>query len=96
MYILECGDGSFYVGSTRDLERRLRQHRLGEGASYTRRRLPVELLYFEQWDRVDDAYRREKQVQGWGRTKRAALIAGQGNLLPALSRKVWRRPASDA
>lgn len=87
MYILECSDRSLYVGSTRNLEHRLAQHGDGEGAMYTRSRLPVRLLYFEQFDRVEDAYRREKQVQGWGRAKRLALIKGRGEQLPGLSRK---------
>ncbi|MFE4724887.1 GIY-YIG nuclease family protein [Microbacterium sp. NPDC056736] len=64
MYILQCTDGSLYVGSTLNLEHRIAQHNEGEGAEYTKTRLPVHLLYFEQFDRVDDAYRREKQVQG--------------------------------
>jgi putative endonuclease len=67
MYILTCADGSFYVGSTRDLERRIRQHNDGEGANYTMTRLPVVLSYFEEFDRIDLAYSREKQVQGWSR-----------------------------
>ena len=87
MYILECSDNSFYVGSTLDLERRLAQHNAAEGAEYTRRRLPVRLVYAEAFDRIDDAYLREKQVQGWGRAKRMALIASCGDSLPTLSRK---------
>ncbi|GAB2848388.1 hypothetical protein GCM10027024_24940 [Microbacterium insulae] len=91
MYILECSDRSLYVGSTRDLERRLAQHGDGEGSLYTRSRLPVRLLYFEEFDRVEDAFRREKQVQGWGRAKRIALIKDQLSKLPPLSRKDFRR-----
>ncbi len=87
MYILECSDRSLYVGSTRNLEHRLAQHGDGEGAACTRNRLPVRLLYFEEFDRVDDAYRREKQVQGWGRAKRLALVKGQLEKLPTLARK---------
>lgn len=87
MYILECADRSLYVGSTRNLDHRLAQHVEGEGAEYTRTRLPVRLLYFEQFDRVADAYRREKQVQGWGRAKRLALVKGQVKKLPGLSKK---------
>ena len=90
MYILQCSDGSFYVGSTLDLEHRLAQHNEGEGAVYTSTRLPVQLAYFEQFDRVDDAYRREKQVQGWGRAKRIALITEHREALPALSKKRFR------
>ena len=87
MYILECSDRSLYVGSTRNLEHRLAQHGDGEGALYTRTRLPVRLLYFEWFDHVADAYRREKQIQGWSRSKRLALVKSQLEKLPALSKK---------
>jgi len=87
MYILACADGSFYVGSTWDLERRLAQHNsANQGAVYTRRRRPVRLVYFEESDRIDEAYAREKQIQGWGRAKRIALIEGRNDDLPGLSR----------
>jgi putative endonuclease len=76
MYVLRCADGTTYVGSTWDLERRLSEHQLGVGGEYTSKRLPVELAYAEEFARVDDAYAREKQVQNWSRAKRAALIAG--------------------
>ena len=85
MYILECADGSFYVGSTWDIERRLWQHNAGEGAAYTRRRRPVKLVYLEEGPRIDDAYAREKQVQGWSRAKRLALIEGRIAELAPLS-----------
>lgn len=86
MYILKCSDGSYYVGSTWDLERRLAQHQSGEGAAYTRRRRPVQLVYAEEYDRVADAFAREKQVQNWGRAKREALIASDHEALSRLSR----------
>ena len=91
MYILECCDGSYYVGSTKNLERRLYEHQEGLGAKYTSRRLPVELVYCEEYDRVSDAYYREKQVQGWRRAKREALINGNHELLPALAKKIFNR-----
>jgi putative endonuclease len=94
MYILECRDRSLYVGSTRDLQRRLNQHRDGEGSLYTRSRLPVRLLYWEEFERVSDAYNREKQVQGWGRAKRLALVKGRPDLLTPLARKNWDRDPS--
>jgi putative endonuclease len=84
-YILRCSDDSYYVGSTFDLERRLAQHQSGEGAAYTRRRRPVQLVWAEEHDRFDEAYAREKQVQGWSRAKREALIRGDYAGLPALS-----------
>jgi putative endonuclease len=85
MYILRCSDGTLYVGSTWDLERRLMQHNRGEGAKYTARRRPVTLLYSEDFDRVEDAFRREKQVQNWSRAKRMALVEGRWEDLPRLS-----------
>ena len=89
MYILECADESYYVGSTKNLERRIYEHQQGLGAKYTSVRLPVKLVYGEEYDRVSDAYAREKQVQGWRRSKREALINGNPELLPALAKKVF-------
>jgi len=77
MYILECSDESYYVGSTNNLDSRIIQHQNGEGANHTTKRLPVKLLYYEEYNRVDYAFYREKQVQGWSRKKKEALIKGQ-------------------
>lgn len=74
VYILRCADGSYYTGSTTDLELRIRQHQNGEGANYTKKRLPVKLIYLEEFQRIDEAFYREKQIQGWGRKKKEALI----------------------
>lgn len=76
VYILECADGSYYTGSTWDLERRLWEHRNGLGANHTAKRLPVKLVFCEACERVEDAYIREKQIQGWSRKKKEALMAG--------------------
>jgi len=81
MYILKCADESFYTGSTKDLERRLAQHQNGEGANYTRKRLPVKLVYTEEYERIDAAFYREKQVQGWSRAKKEALMSKQAETL---------------
>jgi putative endonuclease len=91
MYILECSDGSYYVGSTKDLEYRLSEHQEGKGAKYTSRRLPIKLVYFEEYERVSDAYVREKQVQNWSRAKHEALIKGNQEILPELARKVFEK-----
>jgi putative endonuclease len=85
MYILECADGSYYTGSTRDLEKRLWEHQNGVGANHTAKRLPVKLVYCEVCDRVDDAFYREKQIQGWSRKKKQALIAGDTNQIHLLA-----------
>ena len=71
MYILECSDRTLYVRSTINLDARLRQHNEGEGALHTQTRRPVRLLYYEMYDRVEDAFRRDKQAQKWGRAKRS-------------------------
>lgn len=84
-YILECNDGSYYTGSTIDLDYRLQQHQNGEGANYTRTRLPVKLVYYEEYQRIEDAFHREKQIQGWSRKKKQALINGAPELLPKLA-----------
>ncbi|MFM2006097.1 MAG: hypothetical protein RLZZ09_1752 [Pseudomonadota bacterium] len=76
VYILECADGSYYTGSTWDLERRLWEHNNGLGAKHTAKRLPVKLVFCEACDRIEDAYMREKQIQGWSRKKKEALMAG--------------------
>lgn len=85
MYILKCVDGTYYTGSTHHLELRILQHQSGEGANYTAKRLPVELVYYEKYQRIDDAFYREKQVQGWSRKKKEALINGDYELLPQLA-----------
>ena len=85
MYILECSDGSYYTGSTTNLELRLQQHQSGEGANHTKKRLPVTLVYYEVYSRIDEAFYREKQVQGWSRKKKEALINGNPELLPQLA-----------
>ncbi len=90
-YMLECSDGSLYVGSTRDLQRRLEQHALGAGAAYTRNRLPVTLVWVEQHDHVGNAFLREKQIQNWSRAKRIALIEQRPADLPELARGWGRR-----
>jgi putative endonuclease len=69
MYILECADGSYYTGSTWNLAKRLWEHQNGQGANHTKKHPPVKLVYCEEYDRVEDAFRREKQVQGWSRRK---------------------------
>lgn len=91
MYILKCSDNSYYVGSTKNLVLRLAQHQLGKGSRYTSGRLPVELVYGEEYDRIADAYAREKQVQNWSRTKREALINGNLEVLPPLAKKKFQR-----
>ena len=86
MYILRCADESYYTGSTIDVELRLIQHQNGEGANHTRKRLPVLLVYYEEYQNIEDAFYREKQVQGWSRKMKEALIGNRRDDLPLLSK----------
>lgn len=85
VYILLCSDNSYYTGSTNNLEIRLAQHQNGEGAKYTNKRLPVKLVFCEEYERVDDAFYTEKQIQGWSRKKKQALIEANYEKLPELA-----------
>ncbi len=78
VYILKCNDDTYYTGSTKDLDRRIEQHQIGLGANYTKKRLPVKLVYSEEYKRIDDAFTREKQIQNWSQKKKEALIKGGG------------------
>jgi putative endonuclease len=94
MYILLCSNGSYYTGSTNDIEKRIAQHQAGEGASFTKKNLPVKLVYCEEFQRIDEAFYREKQVQGWNRKKKEALINGNLEILPNLSHSKNQNVAS--
>ena len=86
VYILKCADGSYYTGSTRNLEDRVRQHLLGSVSSYTKSRLPVELVYAESCDLPRQAMAWERQIKGWSRAKKEALIRGDFDALVELSK----------
>jgi predicted GIY-YIG superfamily endonuclease len=96
VYIVQCADGSYYAGSTHNLEKRIWEHNVGLGSAYTRRRgrLSVTLVWQGECQHIGEAFRLEKQIQGWSRAKREALIRGDFEALPALARKDFgrRRP----
>ena len=85
MYILQCADNRFYVGSTTDLDARMQDHQAGLGANFTRERLPVKLVYCEEFNSIADAFRRETQIHKWSHAKKAALIRGDISTLKSLS-----------
>ncbi|QCR19760.1 GIY-YIG nuclease family protein [Agrococcus sp. SGAir0287] len=91
VYMLRCADGSLYVGSTRNLDARMQQHASGKGAVYTSSRLPVELVWAAEYERVDEAWAMERRLHGWGRAKREALIRGDWTAISRASRR--RGPA---
>ena len=86
LYILRCADGSYYTGSTNNLRLRLAQHQAGEGCVYTQSRLPVELVYVQEFPSEHQAFLRERQVKGWSRAKKEALIRGDFEALVRLSK----------
>ena len=88
LYILRCADGSYYVGTTRTtLEYRLAEHNSGHHGGYTAKRLPVTLVYSQWFDRVTDAITAERQVKGWSRAKKEALIRGDFDALRILAKR---------
>jgi len=90
VYILRCCDGSYYVGHTDDLDVRLAQHQTGATGGYTASRRPVELVFAEPMPSRDDAFQRERQVKGWSRAKKEALIARDWERLHQLVHARWR------
>jgi len=92
VYVLSCSDGSFYVGVTNDLERRINEHNFGlHETSYTYSRRPVVLVRHEEFSDVREAIAREKQLKGWGRRKKMALILSNQTDLIKLSKRAHLR-----
>jgi putative endonuclease len=86
VYILQCSDGSYYVGSTQDVLSRVTVHNSGKGPSFTAKRLPVFLVYQESFLTLNEAVHRERQLKGWTHAKKDALISGDRERLRALSK----------
>ena len=74
--MVRCGDGSLYTGYTNDLDNRIETHNSGRGAKYTRSRLPVELVYFEEFSTKEEAMSREWHIKRLKRLQKEKLIAG--------------------
>lgn len=74
VYILECKDNTLYTGWTNSLERRIKVHNEGKGAKYTRGRLPVKLVYFEEFSTKNEAMKREKEIKSLTRKEKMLLI----------------------
>ncbi len=87
VYMLRCADGSYYVGLTRNgIDKRLAEHQSGVFAGYTSKRRPVELVWCQQFIWLKDAIVCERQLKGWRREKKEALIRGDVEALKVLSR----------
>ena len=88
VYMLRCSDGSYYVGSARHgLERRLSEHNSGAFGGYTSKRLPVAIVWSEHFLNITDAIAVERQIKGWSRAKKEALIRGDFGALRVLAKR---------
>jgi predicted GIY-YIG superfamily endonuclease len=96
VYILRCGDGTYYTGVTSDVTRRVAKHTAGINDCYTFTRRPVVLMYTARFPTPREAISFEKQLQGWSRAKKEALMRGDWIALRNLSRSQKRASTSSA
>jgi len=94
-YMLRCADRSYYVGHTDDLEARFAGHQSGLIKGYTQNRRPVELVWSQEFAERDEAFRAERQIKGWNRAKKEALIGADWDAIQLLSRKLFLRSSFD-
>lgn len=88
VYILECSNGAYYTGLTNNLERRMREHQDGINLTcFTYNKRPLKLVFQQCFNDVNQAIIFEKQIKGWRREKKEALITGNWNLLPQLAKR---------
>ena len=87
VYILRCADNSYYTGHTDNLEGRIAKHQTGETQGYTSTRLPVKLVFSEQFPTREEALTCERQIKGWGRNKKEALMRGDWAEVSRLARR---------
>jgi putative endonuclease len=92
IYILQCADGSYYTGTARQgLEQRIEEHNAGHYGGYTATRRPVQLVFSQWFERITDAIAAERQIKGWSRAKKEALIRGDFDALPPLAKRRSKR-----
>ena len=87
VYILHCADHSYYTGHTDNLEERIAKHQSGEIKGYTSNRLPVKLLFSEEFSTREEALACERQIKGWSRGKKEAMIRGDWAEVSRLARR---------
>ena len=91
-YMLRCADGSYYIGVTNDLERRVYEHKFGfDPRCYTFKRRPVELVHCSEFHHIDEAIACEKRLKGWSRAKKQALVENDWPRIRRLARNYWIR-----
>lgn len=89
-YLLHCNDGSYYAGHTDNLDLRVAQHECGETGGYTAARRPVRLVWSQDFGTREEALCAERQVKGWSRAKKEALIASDWDEISRLARRKRR------
>jgi tRNA/rRNA methyltransferase len=94
-YMLRCSDGSYYVGHTEDLNVRIGAHQTGQLPGYTQKRRPVQLVWHQDFSDRDQAFAAERQIKGWSRAKKEALMEGDWDAIQLLSRKLFLRSSFD-
>jgi putative endonuclease len=95
-YLLRCGDGSYYAGHTDALEQRVAQHQHGRAGDYTARRQPVALVWSQDLSSRLEALEAERQIKGWSRAKKEALIAGDWERVSQLAQSPGTRPSTSS
>ncbi len=96
VYILKCSDGSYYTGSAVDLEKRITEHMAGTFDGYASKRLPVELVFAYEMPTIFEAFLRERQIKGWARRKKEALINGDWDKLIEYSKSKGCDPSTSS
>ena len=91
VYILRCRNGSYYVGHTSNLEKRISEHKFESYSGYTKKLLPVELVFSHVFSTRHQAFVAERQIKGWNRKKKEALIKGDWKTLQQLAKKEFKR-----
>jgi predicted GIY-YIG superfamily endonuclease len=94
VYILRCQDGSYYTGHSDNLKKRIAEHKAGLGSDWTRRRLPVELVWCEVMPTRLEALEAERRITPWSRSKKEALIAGDWGKVSYFARPPRERPST--
>lgn len=86
IYMLQCADGSYYIGHTDDLEKRVGEHEQGILKGYTSTRLPAKLVWCDSFVTRQEALERERQIKGWSRAKKEALVKGDWEKIKKLAK----------
>jgi predicted GIY-YIG superfamily endonuclease len=91
VYILECYDGSYYVGHTDNIEKRISDHSIGIASVYTACRLPIKVIFIQPFASRTEAFNAERQIKGWSRKKKEAFIYQNWHALSLLAKKKFNK-----